>query len=117
VTLSLIGAQTPAFAQVPAACLANSHGTLSFASASVEWPDGVELTYRADISPFCMDNTLSIVEQAPQANDERLTFREQYADIAFADMTVNQPRGPLPDGQQDVTISLNTVGDLVQAYG
>jgi hypothetical protein len=35
-----------------------------------------------------------------------------YRDVAYADMTVNQPQGPLPDGQRDVTISRNTVADL-----
>jgi hypothetical protein len=42
----------------------------------------------------------------------RLSAVGFHRDIAFADITVNQPRGPLPDGQREVTIRNNTVADL-----
>jgi hypothetical protein len=133
--LSVIGAATSAFALTCSV----SDATLSFASPSVDWLEGVVLSYRVNESP--VHCPLSIVEDTFQPNDRPQIFEldsEQtsgsiavlpmrtikwslrlsnsdgfgYRDIAFADITVNQPRGPLPDGQREVTISNNTVADL-----
>jgi hypothetical protein len=100
----------------------------------VDWLDGVVLSYHC---ANC-NGTLSIVEYTPQPNDWAQTFElgtnptgsvavlpmrttrwalrltasdRSSRDIACAEITVNQPQGPLPDGQRDVTISNNTVAD------
>jgi hypothetical protein len=144
--VALSGSPTPvSAAPVDPACVRNSNGNLSFASAAVDWLDGVELSYDATISPNCSETTVSIVEYTPQSNDWaqsvelgpvglgeertpsgtigilpmrttrwalRLTgIDHSYSDLAVADITVNQPTGPLPSGERDVTVSSNTVAD------
>jgi hypothetical protein len=142
--MSVIVAAPSAFAQgPPSPCLTYSEGTLSFASSSVDWLDGVVLSWSAHIGPNCPDATLSIVEETPQLNDGPQTFElgifsvvgsyggsigvlpmrstrwalrlteytHSYRDIAFADIMVNQPQGPLPEGLKDVTISNDTVSE------
>src|SRR5439155_26885699 len=98
-----------------------------------DWLDGVVLNYQVTTSGACFDTTLSIAEVTAQANDQpqtfplstrpgtfsgslgvlplrtttwalRLTARDSSSeDIASTPITVNQPRGPLPDGRHDVT--------------
>jgi hypothetical protein len=55
----VIGAPPSAFANC-------GQGTLSFASPSVDWLDGVVLSYRATINAGCPGN-LSIVEDTGQS--------------------------------------------------
>jgi len=98
-------------------------------------------TQRVTIARQCRVNIQSrlTVELTPQQNDRAQTFDlgtnptgsigvlpmrttrwalrllsaldRSSRDIACADITVNQPQGPLPEGQHDVTISNNTVAD------
>jgi hypothetical protein len=136
--LSVFGAPPSAFAQLSGPCVNDANAMLSFAQPSVDWLDGVLLSYHVNIVSNCLNCTLSIVEYTPQLNDRpqtfvlgtnfigsigvlpmrttrwalRLTGVNTNRDIACADITVNQPQGPLPDGQRDVTISNNTVADL-----